>query len=82
MAVAAASVVAKKFYMDDFLESFENIEQAVKTSRDLVKLLKLVVFVLTEFVSNIEEITFVMNPEVNLASSPVLRNGSSLLKDT
>ena len=68
----AASVVNEKFYMDDYLDSFENVTQAIKTSRDLVSLLKLGGFNLTKFVSNADEITSAMNPEESeTSSSPI-----------
>ena len=69
---AAASVVNETFYMDDYLDSFENVTQAIKTSRDLVSLLKLGGFNLTKFVSNADEITSAMNPEESeTSSSPI-----------
>ena len=34
----AASVVNEKFYMDDYLDSFENVTHAIKISGDLVSL--------------------------------------------
>ena len=37
----AASVVSKSFYIDDYLDSFEYMNGAIKISRDLVSLLKL-----------------------------------------
>ena len=42
--------------MDDYLDSFPEPEQALKLSKDLVKLLKLGEFMLTKFVSNVKEI--------------------------
>ena len=68
----AASVVNEKFYMDDYLDSFENVTHAIKISRDLVSLLKLGGFKLTKFVSNADEITSAMNPEESeTSSSPI-----------
>ena len=68
----AASVVNEKFYMDDYLDSFENVTHAIKISRDLVSLLKLGGFNLTKFVSNADEITSAMNPEdCETSSSPI-----------
>ena len=58
----AASVLNEKIYMDDYLDSFENVTHAIKISRNLVSLLKLV-FNLTEFLSNADETTSTMNPE-------------------
>ena len=46
----AASRVAEKFYMDNYMD--KKIEQAVTISRDWVNLLKLGGFVLSEFFSN------------------------------
>ena len=69
----AASVVNENFYMDDYLDSFENVTQAIKTSRDLVSLLKLGGFNLTKFVSNADEITSAINPEESeTSSSPIM----------
>ena len=68
----AASVVNENFYMDDDLDSFENVTDAIKISRDLVSLLKLGGFNLTKFVSNDDEITSAMNPEdCETSSSPL-----------
>ena len=44
----AASVLNEKFYMDDYLDSFENVTHAIKISRHLVSLLKLGGFILTK----------------------------------
>ena len=63
----AASVGAEIFYLDDYLDSFRHIEYSIKISRHLVKLLKLGGFVLT----NVGELTFAMNPEVNETPSSV-----------
>ena len=68
----AASVVNEKFYMDDYLDSFENVTHAIKISRNLVSLLKMGGFNLTKFVSNADEITSAMNPEESeTSSSPI-----------
>ena len=68
----AASVVYEKFYMDNYLDSFENVTHAIKISRDLVSLLELGGFNLTKFVSNADEITSAMNPEESETSpSPI-----------
>ena len=77
----AASVVNEKFYMDDYLDSFGNVTQAIKNSRDLASLLKLGGFNLTKFVSNADEITSAMNPEESeTSSSPIKKicNGAEL----
>ena len=65
--------------MDDYLDSFENVTHAIKTSRNLVSLLKLGGFNLTKFVSNADEITSAMNPEdCETSTSPIkeLCNGA------
>ena len=68
----AASVVNEKFYIDDYLDSFENVTHAIKISRDSVLLLKLGVFILTKFVSTADEITSAMIPEDSeTSSSPI-----------
>ena len=46
----------QKLYLDDYLDSFPEPEQAIKLSKDLVELLKLGGFKLTKFVSNVKEI--------------------------
>ena len=67
-----ASVVNEKFYMNDFLDLFENVTHAIKISRDLVSLIKLGGIILTKFVSNAYEITPAMNPEnCETSSSPI-----------
>ena len=67
----AASVVNEKFYMDDYLDSFENVIHAIKISRDLVSLLKLGGFNSTKSDSNADEITSAMNPaDCKTSSSP------------
>ena len=68
----AASVVSEKFYMDDYLDSFESVTHAIKISRDLFSLLKLGGFNLSNFVSNADESTSAMNPEgCKTSSSPI-----------
>ena len=68
----AASVVNEKFYMDDCLDSFENVTHVIKVSRDLFSLLKLRGFNFTKFVSNADEITSAVNPEdCETSSSPI-----------
>ena len=69
----AASVVNEKFYMDDYLDSFENVTHAIKISRNLVYLLKLGGFHLTKFVSNADEITSAMNPAESETSSSTIK---------
>ena len=41
----AASAVVQKLYMDDYLDSFQNRDDALKLKRDLISLLKLGGFV-------------------------------------
>ena len=68
----AASVVNENFYMDDYLDSFENVTHAIKFSRNLVSLLKLRGINLTTFVSNADEITLATNREdCETSSSPI-----------
>ena len=69
----AASTVIEKFYMDDYLDSFENVTHAIKISRDLVSLLKLGGFNLTKFVSNADEIISARNTEDFETSSPPIK---------
>ena len=69
----AALVINEKFYMEDYLDSFENVTHAIKISRDLVSLLKLGGFNLTKFVSNADEITSAMNPEESETSSSTIK---------
>ena len=52
----AASLVNENFYMDDYLDSFEDLTYAIKNSRDLVSLLKLGGFILTRFVEKTDTI--------------------------
>ena len=70
----AALVVNEKFYMDDYLDSFENVTHAIKISRDLVSLVKLGEFNLTKFVSNADEITSAMNREESETSSSPIKD--------
>ena len=48
----AAKAVHEKFYMDDYLDSIESPDEALKRSRDFVKLLSKGGFKLTKFSSN------------------------------
>ena len=54
----AASAVVHKFYMDDYVDSFQNRDDALKLGRDLVSLRKLGVFHLTKFRVSFEKIMF------------------------
>ena len=67
----AASAVVQKFYMDDYLDSFQNRDDALKLGRDLVSLLKLGGFHLTKFVSNVPDVTTALDPD-NLSPIPLL----------
>ena len=68
----AASVLNEKIYMDDYLDSFENVTHAIKISRNLVSLLKLEIFNLTKFLSKADETLSAMNPEdCETSSSPI-----------
>ena len=49
----ATKAVLEKFYMDDYLDSVESPERALKRSKELVHLLHLGGFKLTNFVSNV-----------------------------
>ena len=48
----AAQAVHEKFYRDDYLDSMETREEALKRGQDLVRLLRLGGFKLTKFISN------------------------------
>ena len=49
----ATKAVLENFYMDDYLDSVESPERALKRSKELVQLLHLGGFKLTKFVSNV-----------------------------
>ena len=49
----ATKAVLENFYTDDYLDSVESPERAIKRSKELVHLLHLVGFKLTKFVSNV-----------------------------
>ena len=59
----AASSVVQKIYMADYLDSFQNRDDALKLGRDLVSLLKLCGFHLTKFVSNVPDLTTALDPD-------------------
>ena len=69
----AASAVVQMFYMDDYLDFYQNRDDALKLGRDLVSLLKLGGFHLTKFGSNM--------PEVITALDPGNRESNSSVKD-
>ena len=52
----AIEAVLEHFYMDDYLDSFPGLEEAIKVILEVVQLLKLGGFNLTKFVSNNSEI--------------------------
>ena len=58
----AASAVLGKFYMDDYLDSFEDPDVAFKMSHKLITLLALGGYKLTKFISNVTKINKELNP--------------------
>ena len=58
----AKSAVLEKFYMDDYLDSFEDPDVAFKMSQELFTLLALGGFKLTKFISNVTKINKELNP--------------------
>ena len=67
----AASAVVRKLYMDDYLDFFQNKDDALKLSRDLISLLKLGGFRLTKFVSNVPDVTTALDPDNRESNSSV-----------
>ena len=67
----AASAVVQKFYMDDYLDSFQNRDDALKLGRDLISLLKLGGFRLTKFVSNVPDVTTALDPDNRESNSSI-----------
>ena len=67
----AASAVVQKFYMDDYLDSFQNRDDALKLGRFLISLLKLGGFRLTKFVSNVPDVTTALDPDNRESNSSV-----------
>ena len=67
----AALAVVQKFYMDDYMDSFQNRDDALKLGRDLISLLKLDGFHLTKFVSNVPDVTTALDPDNHESNSPV-----------
>ena len=67
----AALAVVQKFYMDDYMDSFQNRDDALKLGRDLVSLLKLDGFHLTKFVRNVPDVTTALDPDNHESNSPV-----------
>ena len=56
------NAVLKRFYMDDYLDSFDDPQTAVKTITDVVALLKLGSFDLAKFISNSRDILNDISP--------------------
>ena len=52
--IDAAKAVHEKFYMDDYLDSMESPDEALRRSRDLVKSLSKGGFKLTKFISKVQ----------------------------
>ena len=67
----AASAVVKKFYMDGYLDSFQNRDDALKLGRDLISLLKQGGFRLKKFVSNALDVTTALDPDNRESNSSV-----------
>ena len=57
-----ASAVLEKFYMDDYLYSFEDPDVAFKMSQELITLLALGGFKLTKFICNVTKINKELSP--------------------
>ena len=57
--------------MNDYLDSFQNRDDALKLGRDLISLLKLGGFRLTKFVSNVPDVTTALDPENRESNSSV-----------
>ena len=53
----ATKTVLENFYMDDYLDSVESLERALKRSKELVHLLHFGGFKLTKFLSNVPNLT-------------------------
>ncbi len=60
----ASVAVQQKFYMDDYLDSVESSEKALKRARDLIDLLKRGGFKPTKFVSNAPEVLSQLESEI------------------
>ena len=58
----AASAVLEKFYMGDYLDSFEDPDVAFKMSQELITLLALAGFKLNKFISNVTKINKELSP--------------------
>ena len=59
----AALAVVQKFYMDEYLDSFQKRVEALKLGRDLVSFLKIGGFHQTKFVSNVPDVTTALDPD-------------------
>ena len=60
----AAKAVQQEFYMDDYLDSVECPETALKLSQELIEMLKLGDFKLTKFISNVNDLSETLEPSV------------------
>ena len=67
----AALAVVQKFYMDDYLDSFQNTDDALKLGGNLTSLLKLGGLCLTKFVSNVPDVTTALDPDNRESNSSV-----------
>ena len=67
----AASAVVQKFYMDDYLDSFQNRDDPLRLGRDIVSLPKLGGFHITKFVSNVPDVTTALDPDNRESNSSV-----------
>ena len=67
----AALAVVHKFYMDDYLDSFQNRDDALNLGRDLASLLKLGGFHLTKLVSKMPDVTTALYPDNRESNSSV-----------
>ena len=67
----AASAVVQKIYMDDYLDFFQNRDDALELGRDLISLLKLGGFRLTKFVSKVPDVTYALDPDNRESNSSV-----------
>ena len=69
--LSTPKAVVQKFYMDDYLDSFQNRDDALNLGRDLVSLLKLGRLFLTNIVSNVPDVTTALDPDNRESNSSV-----------
>ena len=67
----AAASVCNNFYMDDYLESSQTVQQATQKAEDLVKLLARGGFKLTKFVTNVPSILSRLQPNTELPQGEI-----------